>query len=63
MYPKKMIEKNLSLQLKSLYGQENIACLPPGKLLTYTKPNQTKPNRFHQQSHIVSSQQNKNRGL
>lgn len=37
MYLKKMIEKNISLQLKSLYGQENIVCLPPGKLLTYTK--------------------------
>lgn len=37
MYSKKTIEKNLSLQLKSLYGQENIVCLPPEKLLTYTK--------------------------
>ena len=37
MYLKKMIEKNISLQLKPLYGQENIVCLPPGKLLTYTK--------------------------
>ena len=37
MYLKKMIEKNISLQLKSLYCQENIVCLPPGKLLTYTK--------------------------
>ena len=63
MYPKKTIGKNLSLQLKSLYGQKkkkNTACLLPGKLLTYTKKKQ---NRFHQQSHIVSSQQNKNRGL
>lgn len=54
MYLKKMIEKNISLQLKSLYGQENIVCLPPGKLLTYTK--KKKKIRFHQQSHIVSSQ-------
>lgn len=35
MYSKKTIEK-ISLQLKSLYGQENVVCLPPGKL-TYTK--------------------------
>ena len=62
MYLKKMIEKNISLQLKSLYGQENIVCLPPGKLLTSTKKKKQKI-RFHQQSHIVSSQQNKNRGL
>ena len=61
MYLKKMIEKNISLQLKPLYGQENIVCLPPGKLLTYTK--KKKKIRFHQQSHIVSSQQSKNRGL
>lgn len=60
MYSKKTIEKNLSLQLKSLYGQENIVCLPPEKLLTYTK--KKKKIRFHQQSHIVSSQQN-DRGL
>ena len=43
MYPKKTIGKNLSLQLKSLYGQKkkNTACLLPGKLLTYTKKNKT----------------------
>lgn len=45
MYLKKMIEKNISLQLKSLYGQENIVCLPPGKLLTYTKKKKKKKNQ------------------
>lgn len=64
MYPKKTIEKNLSLQLKSLYGQKKHCLLASRKVINlYQKNKKKNQNRFHQQSHIVSSQQNKNRGL